>query len=68
MIAPIAITVVFVLYLAVYVSVVTAVSRSVLVLVLLGIPMGILGIGMVFTLMERIREIRKGEEDDLDNY
>ena len=36
--------------------------------ILLGIPLVLLGAGMVYVLITRIREIRSGEEDDLDNY
>ena len=36
--------------------------------ILLGIPLVLLGIGSIYTLYTRIREIRSGEEDDLDNY
>jgi hypothetical protein len=36
--------------------------------ILLGIPLVLLGGGMVYVLFARIREIRSGEEDDLDNY
>ena len=32
------------------------------------IPLIALGIGMVYTLKSRIKEIRSGEEDDLSNY
>ncbi len=35
---------------------------------ILAIPLVLLGIGMVYMLFARIREIRSGEEDDLDNY
>lgn len=31
------------------------------------IPLGLLGVTL-FVLVERIKEIRSGEEDDLDNY
>ena len=31
------------------------------------IPLGLLGV-LLFVLAERIKEIRSGEEDDLDNY
>ena len=35
---------------------------------LLFIPLAALGAGMICVLISRIREIRSGEEDDLDNY
>jgi hypothetical protein len=36
--------------------------------ILMGVPLVLLGIGSVVTLFGRIKEIRSGEEDDLDNY
>ena len=37
-------------------------------MLLLTIPLIALGIGMVVVLKERIREIKSGEEDDLEKY
>ena len=37
-------------------------------MLLLAIPLVALGIGMVVVLKERIREIKSGEEDDLEKY
>ena len=66
MIAPIVITVLFLLYLVVYIAaLITASNWS---LVPLAVPLIALGIGMVYTLRTRIEEIRSGEEDDLNNY
>lgn len=68
MIAPVVITILFLLYLLVYiVMLVREVSTEPLV-ILMGIPLVLLGIGSVVTLFGRIKEIRSGEEDDLDNY
>ncbi len=68
MIAPVVITILFLLYLLVYiVMLVREVSTEPLV-ILMGIPLVLLGIGSVVTLFNRIKEIRSGEEDDLDNY
>ena len=36
--------------------------------VVFALPLIALGGGMVYTLRSRIKEIRSGEEDDLDNY
>jgi len=69
MIAPIAIAVLFVGYLAVYIyllSFAAAVTKP--VLILLAVPLAALGVGMIWALITRIREIDKGEEDDLSNY
>ena len=38
------------------------------VMLLFVIPLIALAIGMLYTLKSRIKEIRSGEEDDLDNY
>ena len=68
MIAPVVITILFLLYLLVYiVMLVREVSTEPLV-ILMGVPLVLLGIGSVVTLFNRIKEIRSGEEDDLDNY
>ncbi len=68
MIAPIVITVVFLLYLVFYGRfLLTAVEFSP-VMLLAAIPLAALGIGMIQVLKERINEIRSGEEDDLSNY
>ena len=68
MLAPIIITVVFLLYLIVYGALVMMAALEEPLAVLLGIPLVLLGAGMVYTLFTRIREIRSVEEDDLDNY
>ena len=68
MIAPIIITILFLLYLAVYGMLLIKASMAEPQAILLGIPLVLLGIGMVYTLFTRIREIRSGEEDDLINY
>ena len=69
MIAPIVITVLFLAYLAVYI---TLVGREThwhpAMVVLLFVPLAGLGLGMVYVLRERIREIQSGEEDDLDKH
>ena len=65
MIAPVIITVIFLLYLIVYLIAVAMTTRLSPGMMLLSIP---LGIGMVYTLKSRINEIRSGEEDDLNDY
>ena len=68
MIAPIVITVFFLLYLAIYLILVfSSVGLSPIIL-LLAIPLVMLGVGLVKVLLSRIKEIRSGEEDDLSNY
>ena len=68
MIAPIIITILFLLYLAVYGMLLIKPAMAEPQAILLGVPLVLLGIGMVYTLFTRIREIRSGEEDDLINY
>ena len=68
MIAPIIITILFLLYLVVYGMLLIKAAMAEPQAILLGVPLVLLGIGMVYTLFTRIREIRSGEEDDLINY
>ena len=68
MIAPIIITILFLLYLAVYGTLLIKAAMAEPQVILMGIPLVLLGIGMVYTLFTRIGEIRSGEEDDLINY
>ena len=68
MVAPVLITVFFLIYLIAYGIVIgTAVEWSPL-MILFAIPLVALGVGMVYILKTRINEIRSGEEDDLGNY
>ncbi len=62
------ITIVFLLYLAVYIINLVMATNFHPAMILLAIPLVGLGIGMVYILKERIKEIRSGEEDDLSNY
>ena len=62
------ITVLFVLYLIVYAVLVIRDAGWSPAMLLLTIPLVALGIGMVVVLKERIREIKSGEEDDLEKY
>ena len=68
MIMPIIITAVFLLYLIIYGALIAAAALAEPMVILLGIPLVLLGIGMIYTFFTRIRAIRSGEEDDLDNY
>ena len=69
MIAPIVIALLFVGYLVAYIRLLfyTAAATKP-VLILLAVPLAGLGVGMIYVLITRIREIDKGEEDDLSNY
>ena len=68
MVAPIVITVIFLLYLAGYIAALAAASKLSLIMIPVAVPLIALGIGMVYTLKSRIKEIRSGVEDDLRNY
>ena len=68
MIAPVVITVIFLAYLIAYAVAVVNVSEWQPYLILFALPLAALGVGMVYVLKTRIKEIRSGEEDDLDNY
>lgn len=68
MIAPVVITILFLLYLLVYIVMLAREAYTEPLVILMGVPLVLLGIGSVVTLFGRIKEIRSGEEDDLDNY
>ena len=68
MIAPVVITIVFILYLLIYLVMLVREAVAEPLVILMGIPLVLLGIGSVYTLFSRIKEIRSGEEDDLSNY
>ena len=67
-IAPVVITILLVLYLVVYLSIgifypIPMMYKIIGTLV----PLGLIGVS-VFVLVERIKEIRSGEEDDISQY
>ncbi len=66
-IAPIVITVLLIIYLAVYFGVLLALTSGVLKYLLLIIPVSIAG-ALIFVCVERINEIRSSDEDDLSKY
>ena len=68
MIAPIVITVLFLLYLIGYGIAIAITTDWSPVMILIAIPLIALGVGMIVVLKSRIKEIRSGEEDDLGNY
>ena len=68
MIAPVVITILFLLYLLVYIVMLAREASTEPLVILMGVPLVLLGIGSVVTLFGRIKEIRSGEEDDLSNY
>ena len=68
MVAPIVITIVFLLYLIGYGIAIAVTTEWNPIMILVAIPLVALGIGMIAVLKSRIKEIRSGEEDDLSNY
>jgi len=68
MIAPVIITILFLAYLFFYGYMITLAVDFNPVMIMLAIPLIALGIGMIYTLYTRIKEIKDGEEDDLSDY
>ena len=68
MIAPLVIAGIIIIYYAVFVVICMCVPVSLALKLLFGIvPLALIGV-TIFVLVERIREIRSGEEDDLSKY
>ena len=68
MVAPIIITVLMVAYYIFYFGVLMALIQSLPVIALFGvIPLALAGV-MIFVCVQRVDEIRSGEEDDLSKY
>ncbi len=68
MIAPIVVTILLSAYMLTYFLVILSVPMPVWVKVLIGlIPLGVLG-ASIYVMLQRIKEIRSGEEDDLSQY
>lgn len=66
-VAPIIITVILILYFAVYFGVLIAVIPNIWKYILLVIPISLTGV-LIYVCIDRIKEIRSGEEDDLSKY
>ena len=66
--APILVSVLMIIYSIVYFSVLIMLVENLVFKVLLGIVPAILSGIMIFVLIDRIKEIRSGEEDDLGKY
>ena len=67
--APILITIFIIAYYIFYFCVLCAAfSESIVALLLLGIIPIALSIGMLYVCIQRIQEIRSGEEDDISKY
>ncbi len=68
MVAPVVIALIFLIYLVVYAAVIMTAATWNPFMSFFALPLIGLGVGMVYVLIERIKEIRSGEEDDLSNY
>ncbi len=67
MVAPIVITVILILYYIAYFGFLISLLDGILKYALGIIPLAFSGI-MIYVCIERIREIKKGEEDDISKY
>lgn len=68
MIAPIIITIFIVLYLVLYFGLIVFLIDNLIISILVGvIPVAFSGV-MIYVCVQRIKEIRSGEEDDLSKY
>ena len=67
MIAPIIITILFVIYYAFYFTIVIALPVGIWKLFLGIIPV-VMAVTMIYVCVQRIKEIKEGEEDDLSKY
>ena len=68
MIAPIVVTVIIVLYFIFFFGILVSLIQDPLVLLPLSIIPALLGAVMIGVCIQRIREIKDGEEDDLSRY
>ena len=69
LIAPILITIFVILYYIFYFCILCSVLKeSIVILILFGIIPIALSIGMLYVCIQRIKEIRSGEEDDISKY
>ena len=68
MIAPIVITILVVVYYMIYFCVIISMMKHMAAIVLLGVIPVALAAVMIYVCMQRMDEIRSGEEDDLSEY
>lgn len=68
MVAPIVITIILVLYYAMFIGLCIIFQIPLILKILFAIGPLILGGVSIYVLIERIEEIRSGEEDDLSKY
>ena len=69
LLAPILITIFVILYYIFYFCILCSVFKeSIVMLILFGIIPIALSVGMLYVCIQRIKEIRSGEEDDISKY
>lgn len=68
MLAPIVIGVIVGLYFMLWMSILIVLEAPRSIVVIMGLPMIVLLFLWIYVVMERIQEIRSGEEDDLSKY
>lgn len=68
LIAPIVVTVLIILYYILYFCLILVSFESLAAKVFLGIVPIVLSIAILYVCIQRIKEIRSGEEDDLSKY
>ena len=67
MVAPIIITILFVLYLVIYFAVIINEVTGIMKVLLAVVPLALAAI-MIYVCIQRINEIKGGDEDDLSKY
>lgn len=67
-IAPLVITAIFVLYLVLYFGLIIFVVPTIFAKILLGFIPLLFCVVMIYVCVERIKEVRSNEEDDLSKY
>ena len=67
MVAPIIITILFVLYLVIYFAVIINEVTGIMKVLLAVVPLALAAV-MIYVCIQRINEIKGGDEDDLSKY
>ena len=67
MVAPIIITILFVLYLVIYFAVIINTVSGIMKILLGVVPLALAAV-MIYVCIQRINEIKGGDEDDLSKY
>ena len=68
MIAPIIVTCILVTYYGIYFGILVSLIDILVIKILLGVIPAIMSILIIYVCVQRIKEIRSGEEDDLSKY